>query len=368
MRGCVVERSTKSGETRFAIQYRLPSGKSVRRTIGSSRREAERALVDTLGEINAGYRQQDVRFQPFLTRYLRQCEENGLKASTLATYNYTSKRLVDYFGDAKLRDGVTVRSVQAYISHRLSQSDTPHTVNKTLWLLSGVCESAVREGVLAFNPVGRVRKPRVHRPAERTVLAPDTIADILRWVAPRHRGAITILALTAMRPSELCGLVYATDVDFRNSELIVQRTAWRGRLHAFPKQNRTRRVPFGESVRRVLEGQRESAAKSMHGTVISGRNGGIVDAKILNAAFRDACKRAGVALPAGEDTLYVLRHSACSNWLRAGVDPATAASIAGHSVRTLVATYLHGDRNKAHEAVIALDAATSRPAGAARLA
>jgi len=75
-----------------------------------------------------------------------------------------------------------------------------------------------------------------------------------------------------------------------------------------------------------------------------------LDAKVLNSAFKSACNRAGVVLPAGEDAIYTLRHSALSSWLEAGIDPATVAAIAGHSVRTLLAVYTHPHQANAHKA------------------
>ena len=130
----------------------------------------------------------------------------------------------------------------------------------------------------------------------------------------------------------------------------MQRAVWRGSLHEFAKQNRVRRVPFGSVVRTFIERQRWSAISSRHGTVFPGRGGGILDAKVLNAAFKSGCNRAGVVLPAGEDAIYTLRHSALSSWLEAGIDHATVASIAGHSVRTLLAVYTHPHKANAHRA------------------
>jgi len=360
MRGCVVKRVLKDGSKSYGIKWTTPAGRQCWKTIGKSKRQAQRALVEVLGDMDkqgAAYRYNNARFDEYLSRYLEVCEESGMKPSTIATYRYTSKRLLSYFGNTKMRENLNVQSVQAFISHRLAAMDTPKTVNKVLWLLSGVCESAVNDGVLTINPVRRAKRPRVLMSTERAIITPREVADVLRWVVPEYRPALTVLAMTAMRPSELCGLVYESDISFKSSELIVQRTCWRGSLHLYPKQNRTRRVPFGSVVRSILEGQRESAANSRHGTVFCGRGGGVLDAKILNVEFRAACKRAGIALPDGENGLYSLRHSALSSWLEAGIDPATVASIAGHSIRTLLAVYAHPNRANAHKAVKVMEEA-----------
>lgn len=356
MRGCVVGRYGK-----FSIKWRDPSGKQHWRTIGTSKRLAERALSEVLGDMakqGAAYRHEDARFDVFMERYLLVCEEGGLKASTVATYRNTSKRLTAYFGRVKMRNGVTVSSVQTYVSHRLASGDSPKTVNKCLWLLSGMCEAATAEGILPANPVRLVRKPRVLRNTERTIVLPEQTAEILRWVVPEHKPAITVLALTALRPSELTGLIFETDIDWSANELVIQRAAWRGQLHLFAKQNRVRRVPFGTQVREILEAQRASALSSRHGTVFSGRRGGVLDPKVLNTAFRDALRRAGIAIPDGEATLYLLRHQACSQMLRSH-DAATVSRIAGNSIRTLLSTYSHSENETAHDAIRSLGAAVS---------
>lgn len=358
MRGCIIKRTLKDGTERHAVKWVTPAGRQCYKTVGT-KRQAQKALVAILGEMDkagSAYQYSNARFGEYLVHYLQVCEESGMKPSTIATYKNTSKRLVEFYGQAKMREGITVSSVQAFISHRLDMGDTPQTVNKVLWLLSGVCERAVNEGVMPSNPVARVRKPRVLKNSERAVLSPREVSEVLRWVVAEHRPALTVLAMSALRPSELCGLLYSSDIDFKRSELVVQRACWRSRIHPFPKQNKTRRVPFGSTVRDILVAQRDSAMKSRHGTVFSGRAGGLLDARVLNDEFRAACKRAGVALSDGEDTLYVLRHSALSSWLASGVDPVTCAAIAGHSVRTLLAVYTHAHRENAHDAMRRMDA------------
>jgi len=352
MRGCVVKRVLKDGTERYGIKWTTPAGRQCWKSIGT-KRQAQRALVEVCGEMDkqgAAYQYRDARFDEYFTRYLQVCADAGMKSSTLATYRNTGKRLLAYFGNAKMREHLSVQGVQAYISERLAVGDTPQTVVKSLWLLSGVCEMAVNEGILAVNCVRRVKKPRVLKNNERTILTPQQVAEVLRWVVPEHRGALTVLAMTALRPSELCGLLFHGDIDWQKNEIVVQRAVWRGSLHEFAKQNRVRRVPFGSVVRTLIEEQRRSAIASRHGTVFSGRGGGILDAKVLNSAFKSACNRAGVVLPAGEDAIYTLRHSALSAWLAAGIDPATCASIAGHSVRTLLAVYTHPHKANAHKA------------------
>jgi site-specific recombinase XerD len=359
MRGCVVKTVLKDGTERYGIKWVTPSGRQCWKTVGT-KRQAQKALVDVLGEMHklgSAYQYSNTRFDAYLSRYLQVCEEARMKPSTIATYRSTSRRLLAFYGNAKVREQVTVQSVQAFISDRLAAGDTPKTVNKTLWLLSGMCESAVNEGVLTLNPVRRVKKPRVLRSTERAILTPQQTAEVLRWVTTEYRPALTVLAMLALRPSELCGLVYDTDISFKSSELIIQRVCWRGSLHLFPKQNKIRRVAFGSTVRTILEGQRVGASNSRHGTIFSGRGGGLLDAKVLNIEFKAACKRAGIALPEGADGLYTLRHSALSSWLEAGIDPATVASIAGHSVRTLLAVYTHPHKANAQKAAKVMEEA-----------
>lgn len=364
MRGCVIRRVLKDGTERYAIKWTTPAGKQCYKTVGT-KRQAQRALVAVLGEMDAegsAYRYSNAKFSEYLAHYLQVCEDAGMKPSTIATYRNTSKRLVEFFGNTKMREGVTVSSTQAFISARLNAGDTPKTVNKVLWLLSGICESAVNEGVMPTNVVTRVKKPRVLKNTERAILTPQEVSKVLRWVVPEYRSALTVLAMTALRPSELCGLIYDTDIDHQRSELIIQRACWRSSIHPFAKQNKIRRVPFSSTVRDILVAQRATATKSKYGTVFSGRAGGLLDARVLNDAWKAGCKRAGVALPEGEDTIYVLRHSALSGMLSSGADPVTVASIAGHSVRTLLAVYTHAHRDNAHDAMQRLAASMTTDA------
>jgi len=87
--------------------------------------------------------------------------------------------------------------------------------------------------------------------------------------------------------------------------------------------------------------------------IFTTETGEMIDAdNFRRRIFGPAATRAGLA----GIRVYDLRHSFCSDAVAAGVDLATIAEMAGHSVQVLASTYVHYSAENGRRAAKVLDA------------
>jgi len=357
------------GESHYAV-YRLPSGKQVWRSGGAGakgKKAAERILTEALGTIareGHAYREpKDAKFGDFVERFFAD-NAYRYRESTLSIYRSLSKPLLAYFGAAKMRKGVSVESVTGYVRDSLGRGSTPGQVNRTLNVMSAVCEWAVAVDVLPANPVKTVRRPKEQKYDQRIVLSPTEIQRVIAFTPKGwQRNMVTIAGHCALRAGEIAALT-VTSVDYSARELVVDKTVWRSKVMPNTKTGVVRRVPLSVAAMDALHSQMNLRVPNERNLLFTGARGGVLNMSRVGAdVLVPALKRAGVVVPKGQDGWMLLRHSAISAWVASGkVDVATIAAIAGHSsVATTYKHYIHAHEDDRHKAATVMDALGEEP-------
>lgn len=207
------------------------------------------------------------------------------------------------------RTMASIRSTDlaAYRESRLQQVSA-HTVSNELILLSHLFTVARKEWGMdsLVNPVALIRRPK--RPPARTRrLLPGEEARLLDAAPPALRRAIIVAIETAMRQSEIAGL-RATDIDLTTRVV---------RLHD-TKNGESRLVPLSS---RAVDALRDGPIG--------------LTANSLSHAFADLCKAIGIKGLRFHD----LRREATSRLFERGLSLPEVASITGHRVWAMLATY-----------------------------
>ena len=116
-RGSILRRRNRDGTTTYSIKYRTADGTQVKKAVGSSRREAERALVEAVAAVDRG----EIRstssetFAEAAERWLTR-KRPLLEASTYRDYDaHLRLRLLPAFGPRKVRQ-ITRAHVEAYLA------------------------------------------------------------------------------------------------------------------------------------------------------------------------------------------------------------------------------------------------------------
>lgn len=207
-----------------------------------------------------------------------------------------------------------------------------NTARQVLGILGRLCRAAVREGLLAVNPVAAARKPRwVRTPV--TPFTPAELAQILAACVTVRSAPLPLLAATGMRVGEVLGLD-VTDYDPATGMLSISRTFSDRRLGPpkTPQGRRTIRVPL--AARPALELARGTrTAGPMFLTSEGNRR------KLTVLAAHWAWFLAGLEIP--YRNLHQLRHTAATRLLAAGVPIPDLAKFLGDRPETVVRTYVH---------------------------
>ena len=221
----------------------------------------------------------------------------------------------------------------------------PSTIRGVTGLVSAVFSAAIDDGIVARNPfhAGSVRPPK---PKRRKVVPWDlpTLETVAGALDSRYEAMAYLGAGCGHRQGELFG-VALPDVDFLRRVVHVRRQVRLvdGRLvFSLPKGGKERSVPLPSSV-----GLRLSAHLAEHGTTRvtlpwTTADGEPTSARLLfttadgRALRRGAFNKLWIAARAGvaegrANGTHVLRHTAASAWLAAGVDVRTVAEYLGHT-------------------------------------
>jgi integrase len=292
-----------------------------------------------------------------------------------------------------LQLGQLNRQVLAVVDQRLGlradgQPLAPSTAGRYRKVSKACVRRAVELGVLDVDPWppaprGRTRRKaaRVRRPVNvRALPGPSAMARVIEAIASHQPGSLVYQQMTAvayyagLRPSEV--------VMLRARALHLPVTGW-GRIDvteadvAFdePGEPKTgaRSVPIPPTLVRQL-----AAWVARHGftgedLLFRTRTG----RRPTASNWARALQRALRAVDQPPMRIYDCRHAAATTWLRAGVPLGEVARRMGHSVETLVSTYvgaLEGDEVIANDRIEALltgaaaDADDGSPIGASRKA
>jgi integrase len=244
--------------------------------------------------------------------------------------------------------------------------------------VSTALTSAVRRGVIPFNPIERVewRTPSrgleldistVPAPADVTALADDVGA--LRGDGRRMSALFALIGMVGLRPSEAAGL-RLEDVSLPSEGWGLAKvrgaiTAPGGRFTAdgaaveqkglkHRAQGAIREVPLPPDLVQRLR-THLAAFPAQDGRVFSNAAGRPITAANYSPVWiRARERRWPEAHPLRNARLYDLRHAAATMMLRAGVPPAEVAMRLGHSVDVLMRVYagvFPGDRERSNQLI-----------------
>jgi integrase len=262
------------------------------------------------------------------------------KPTTKALYVSLSRKHLEAGEFAAIRlDRLRPTHVEKLVTTLRKTGLSDSTVRQVFGILRLALDVAVRDGLLAANPVAKVKRPGVARREARYLPATDVTRLLDAAEGLRYHRAVALMAATGLRRGEVSGLRWA-DVDLANGHLTVRHTLSRvgGELVLTePKTARSRRrVPLSASMVATLRSQRKAQLEdrlkaadqwSDTGMVFATEFGTAVDPRNLLRTVELAAKTAGIEGVGA----HTLRHSAAVAWLEAGVHIKAVADLLGHS-------------------------------------
>jgi hypothetical protein len=201
----IARRRTKSGENRYDVRYRTPTGQ-VRNKTFRTRRDAHRFTNTVEADKLRGAWVDPRRARITLTEYADGWLEQRprLRPRTRETYK-SQLRLHVYptLGEIEL-GRVTPELVRSWHS-MLASSDSPSMAAKCYRLLRTILATGVDDELLVRNPC-RIERAGVERPAERPQASAGQVFELADAMPERFRALVLVAGFMGLRLGELLGL------------------------------------------------------------------------------------------------------------------------------------------------------------------
>jgi integrase len=328
--------------------------KFVEKAAGTSKRQAQRALKDLQGEVEAGaYIPTNLTVLQLGQKWLREHVQPNLKPGAAMNYKGTFyKHVAPTLGPLRL-DDCRPEHVRALLARKRESGVSEPTVTKIRSQLHAMFAFGIDEHLLNVNPADtpRRRGPKQSRRARGTALTPMQIDRFLRECSPRWRAFFTVALDTGLRRGELIGLRWG-DVDLLERMIFVRRSIG---AYDDPEQASTK-TEAGERVVPILDGAQAALEQLYREAKDTGDEapvfasvqrrrdrGGVVgrslSPRMVSGVFKRYAERAGIP-----DTvrLHDLRHTAITNAINQGEDILLVSAFAGHAqTSTTVDVYSH---------------------------
>jgi integrase len=288
------------------------------------------------------------------------------RPSTRATHGvHWSRYIKPVFGRMPL-DQITTADVRRWHRKLEEKGLAPRTVGAVHRTLSMTLQGAVEDELLARNParVARLPRPVESPPVALTAGQLDSLLTAIDATAPTLSAYARVLAATGVRRAEGAGLTWDR-IDLDAGIMTIDRQLdYSATLPAWcpTKTSGRRNIPLTRSTVELLRAHRraQSVVAIKDALVFIRGDGTAWPRTTLADAWRRARKyladgdeeagRDPSPLPDGARGWHTLRHTVASRLLEAGVPPAEAAAMLGHTPEQLLSTYAHViDRQAADE-------------------
>lgn len=368
---------TSEGNYKARLTYTLP-GQAQDRLYRSHRTKAgaEARAKEAWDEISRGLKtEKALTLGAYLDRWLDGRAAVRTRPSTQNSYRVACRRIKQAAGGVILRD-LTPRTAQEVIAALVAHPYAPSTIQTTRRIFSAALHDAVRDRLLATNPVPESAAPRVPRKKRRRLSAPEAM-QVLRGAeeAGDEFWALWVVLLnTGLRIGEALGLRWQ-DVNLDERQLAVsgQISRTRGKNPRFQWGPRKRRdeadvlvLPLTAAAAHALrerraeqDGQRQRAGAEWEdefgGLVFTTAWGRPLYAAHIHRRLQRALVQAG--LPEGL-RVHDTRHSVASLLLGQEVPLAVISALLGHSgISVTASTYARADLDVLRTALRRLEAA-----------
>jgi integrase len=316
-----------------------------------TQKEARDWVNETLGKIDHGLTFDGAHLS--VAQYM----ESWLSGKTIARRPSTVRnyrRYMDLYilpaiGGMKLQAVLPAHIRQLYIRMQ-SEGKGARTIQLVHVTLHCAFSQAVKEGLVSYNPMDAVERPRVET-KRFNILTEDQARMFTAAIEGHPLQALFYLAITtSMRKGEILGLMWS-DVDWEKSTLRVERQLQPlsfegGALVPTKTKSGRRNIIVADGALAQLKAHREKQAlqKALagdrwkeHGMIFTTSIGTYIDQTKVSRAFKQMLQEAG--LP--DIRFHDLRHTSLSILLENGIPVNTVQSRAGHS-KASVTTDIYG--------------------------
>ena len=356
--GIIAER-LRTGDIRYAVNVMI-DGQRVHRVIGResegvTREQAERAVESFRTKAREGRldlptgRKTHRTFREAGEAYLQNLEDTllpGVKGyqDLPNKKRHIRAQLIPYFKDQRA-EKISDFAIQHFARQRLEAGAKLATVNRELSTLSHMMNRMVQWKWIRAGDRPTIAKGEEDRKKIVILSGANQSALMRGGIGDQDPATWLFIAFglnTAMRHTEILRVRW-DEIDFESSRLQI------------PNAKAGQRVqPITSSLCAMLENERKSRDDKIGFVFPHRRQGGKTPyRKNMGRQFERAVIRAG--LDPAKVTPHVMRHTAITSLVQAGIDLPTIQRISGHKTLAMVMRYVHLADDHIDTAIAALD-------------
>lgn len=344
---------TPTGDVRYSVNV-MVDGQRIHRVIGKesegvTRLQAEQAIETFRTKAREGRldlprgRKSHPLFAELAPAYIQRLNDTGGK-NMKAKRQHVDQLLVPFFGSHRA-DRITTPLVQDYTSMRLALGFKQATVNRELATLSHLMRRMVKwqwikpESLPDIEKGQESRKPIV-------ILSDANIQALMKAAVADHDPHLWLFVAfglnTAMRHSEILKVRYE-NIDYETRRIFIPEA-----------KAGEREQPITPALAGFLKRQQKADGDGADWLFANGHSLAKQPHRISMAKpFQRAVIRAG--LMPDKVTPHVMRHTAITRLVKAGVDLPTVQRISGHKTLAMVLRYVHIHGQHIDTAISAID-------------
>ena len=264
--------------------------------------------------------------------FLEDARARNLSRASLVWYRSTLHNLSVFLGPDTDVTCVGSAQLRAFLAYRLERG-SPRGANAYHRAVRALFRWCVAEGILAADPMARVKAARVPRYVP-TILSPEEVGALLSvwsgsgYIEARNRACVLLLLDTGLRVAELCSLTVGS-LDLSS-----------GLLQVMGKGRRERQVPMSMPLRQELRRfLRVREAKRIPSTFLFASSlGGPWGTASVEQTLRKVARKAG--LDPVRIRPHNFRRTAATTLLRQGASLEHVRVILGHADIATTSRYL----------------------------
>lgn len=340
----------KSGEIRWGVRWRDPSGRAQERGGFTRMADARQWKRTVEAEKTTGaYRDPGLDRLTFSEWTATWWESKRARIAPATQLQYESVlrlHVVPMLGDMRLSE-IRKIHVERMVALLEEEGRSGALTSLAKKLAHQVLASAVDNELIATNPAAGIRLVRQQR-AEKRALTAAQVMVLADAVRPEYRTLVLTLGFAGLRPGEAAGLRRRDLDDLGQLQVreTVSEVAGRLERRASTKTYQARTVPLGEPLLSLVRAQAGEVEAEDDPLFVS-PTGGLL--RNSNFGRHLELVRSSAGLPSWV-TPYSLRHTCASLLAARGVQPHSAARLMGHDPAEFLRTYAHlypGDLERA---------------------
>lgn len=350
--GITAERQS-NGDCRYSINI-MVDGQRIHRVVGResegvTREQAERTIESLRTKAREGRldlptgRKLHRSFKEAAADYLERLEQIGGKGVG-DKRRHLEKRLSPYFGSQRV-DRLTHFGVQHYVRSRITEGAKQATVNRELSTLSHMLRRLAEWKWIRSDAVPKITK------------GPEPRKQIV-VLTPEHQRALMEGAIADQDPLTWLFVAFGLNTGMRHSEIL--RVRWdqvdfeQRRIYVAKAKAGQREQPITGALTDLLATERNQR-NNLEDYIFSvtRRDGKRGHRRTMTRQFERAVRRAG--LDPRKVTPHVMRHTAITQLVKAGIDLPTIQRISGHKTLAMVMRYVHLSGEHIDTAIAAIE-------------